>query len=720
LPASREELSAVASEPLYVEVAVFSPLTRAFTYLWPESLGVAQCGIRVQVPLGSSRRMGIVLRISLHPPGGIKMKSILDRWDENPLYSESRLRWLDRARRYYLAAPGEMFETAFAWARGDDRQRWHCPDVESLAEQDSDIAGAFSKRTTLSTGTLSKHGFTNLHHRLSVAQTSGLIHPVESLAERKTAVEFAEEPVPDRLFPAQDRAIDEILSAGSFASFLLFGPTGSGKTEVYLRAAIQKIQNGGQVLIMVPEIGLTPQWLARLQARLPDVAVWHSELTLRERSHVRFHLNDIKVLIGTRSAIFLPLPRLSLVIVDEEQDGSFKQGDGVRYSARDLAVLLAQELDIPIVMGSATPSMESWRQAMSGNYRILTLDRRVSPAPPLTRKIVDMRGVDTPLSDFLTRAIEDTRVAGSQTLLYLNRRGYAPALICSACGQVPECLNCSLRLTLHRRQKQLRCHACGFSRSVPRSCDQCGEDALLPLGEGTEKVEEQLRKVLPDLRFTCMDRDSVHCGQKRNEILQAFANGSLDCLIGTQMLIKGHHFPNVTLVGVVNADQGLSLPDFRAAEHWWQQLTQVLGRAGRGSRPGHIIIQSRNPEMPWLNCIGDEQARDFMEREARLRKELEFPPFARWVRLVFSSRKRGRAEASARSAANLFTAQGIDGITGPMLCPVERLEGRYRFELIIKDSSRRVLPWKLAPLLEELPLDTGVRRSVDVDPVEMT
>ncbi len=692
---------------------------RTFTYLWPQALGRPVCGIRVHVPFGRSRRLGVVVGVISEVPDGMEVKGILDRWDETPLYSEKRSRWLDRAGRYYLAAPGEMFETAFAWARGDDKQRWHCPDVDRLAKLDAELARSFLKRATLSVRALSKHGVAFPRHRLNIAAASELIHPVEPPAGGRPASGFTNEPIPDHLFPAQAVAMHAISDARGFSGFLLFGPTGSGKTEVYLRTAMKKIREGGQVLIMVPEIGLTPQWLARLLARLPDVAVWHSGLSAQERRYVRIHINNIKVLVGTRSAIFLSLPRLSLVIVDEEQDGSFKQGEGVNYSARDLAVLLAQELEIPVVLGSATPSIESWRHAMAGSYQLLTLNRRVSPAPPLEKSIIDMRGVALSLSDPLIKALETTHARGEQALLYLNRRGYAPALICAACGQVPECPHCSLRLTLHRRRRQLRCHVCGFIRPVPNSCEQCGEEALLPLGAGTEKVEEQLQAALPDLRFARMDRDSVNSEQKRTGILDAFANGSLDCLIGTQMIIKGHHFPNVTLVGVINADHGLSLPDFRAAERWWQQLTQVLGRAGRGSRPGKVIIQTRNPEAPWLACIGDEHSRAFLDRELELREGFEFPPFARWVRLVFSSRNRDRAEAAAQSAAKLFVVHGVAEVASPMPCPYERLAGRYRFELMIKDSSRKVLPWALAPLLKKLPAPTGVRRRVDVDPVDM-
>ncbi len=706
-----------------MQVAVFCPLARTFTYLWPQTLGVPLRGIRVRVPFGRGRRLGVVLKASAEaPPEGVEPKVILDRLDVSPLYCDARLKWLERAARYYLACPGEMYETAFAWTRGDDRQRWHCPDRQRLGGFDPDLAASFGSRSTLSVRTLATCPAAPpfLHHRLARAAEAGLIERVVSPLGKDRSAGFASEPVPRHLLPEQIEAVDSILGASGFSPFLLFGPTGSGKTEVYLRAAIKTIQAGGQVMILVPEIGLTPQWLGRLRARLPDVAVWHSGLGVHEKNRVRHQLNDIKVLIGTRSAVFLPLPRLSLVIVDEEHDTSFKQGEGVCYSGRDLAVLLAQQLDIPIVLGSATPSLESWRLARKGTYTLLSLTRNIGGGAPVRPGIVDMRGVEGPVTDELIEALRLACERGEQALLYLNRRGYAPALICAACGHVPECPACSLRLTLHRRRRQVRCHACGYIHPVPAACERCGEDALLPAGEGTEKVEDQLRARLPGLRFARLDRDTVGSGTKLIRILEAFNNGRLDCLIGTQMVVKGHHFPNVTLVGVVNADQGLSLPDFRAGERWWQQLTQVLGRTGRGPKPSRVIIQTRNPSAPWLHRLGSEHSEDFLNEELGIRESMAYPPFGRWIRMVFSSRDLMKARRAVQLAADTLAA-ALPEIhrAGPMPCPIERLAGRYRFEIILRDDSRRILPWKLENILKNLPVPPGVRRKVDVDPVDM-
>ncbi len=679
-------------------------------------------GIRVLVPFGRGRRLGVVLDVlSDAPPEGVEAKTVLDQWDVSSLYSGARIRWVERAARYYLASPGEMFETAFSWVRGDDKQRWHCPDTPALQSLDPGLSDAFSQRSTLSARTLAKKlGHSLLRYRLHRASEAGFICLAAGVEEKDLPDGFTAEDVPEHLFPAQSQALNEVVSSKAFSAFLLFGPTASGKTEVYLRVAMDKIRAGGQVLVLVPEIGLTPQWLLRLTARLPEVAVWHSGLSDRQRNHVRSRLKDIKVLVGTRSALFLPLPCLSLIVVDEEHDTSFKQGEGVRYSARDLAVLLAQELGIPVILGSATPSLESWNQVKTGSYKLLTLPERISSFPPIETEIVDMRGSTESISDILVNALQQTMERGEQALLYLNRRGYAPALICTACGHVPECPSCSLRLTLHRKCRQLRCHACGFVGAVPLVCIQCGEDALLPLGEGTEKVEEQLFSCFPDLRFARLDRDAVRSEKKLISVLERFSSGSLDCLVGTQMLIKGHHFPNVTLVGVINADLGLFLPDFRAGERWWQQLTQVLGRTGRGSKPGRVVVQSRNPDSPWLHRAGAAYSENFLNEELDLRKQLSYPPYERWVRLLFSAKEAARAENAARIASEKI-AKSLPGVrlVGPVPSPLERLAGRYRFEIIMRDAGRKILPWKLTPLLRTLRVPSGVRRKVDVDPMDM-
>ncbi len=700
---------------------MFSPLRQLFTYLWPASLGLPQVGVRVLVPFGRGRRYGLVWNVSTPAGERRELKVVLDRLDEQPLYDARRMQWLDRACRYYAAASGELAGAALAWASNEEKRRWRCLRPEDLCHSDPMLAQAFASRHTLAAATLRKKiPETDFFHRLGRAVEAGLVEEVAADTPCPVMPVMQGEAVPDHLFPAQQAALAAIDEARGFAPFLLFGCTGSGKTEVYLRAAQARVNAGGQALILVPEIGLTPQWLARLAARFKRVAVWHSGLTDIQRLDVRRRLPEVDVLIGTRSALFLPLPRLSIIVVDEEHDASFKQQEGVHYHARDLAVLLAQEAAIPVVLGSATPSLESWHLATQGRYRLLELPERIAPHAPPHIEVVDMRGEEAVLSSPMLAALRETKASGLQSLLYLNRRGYAPALMCTACGDVPQCPACSLRLALHRRRRQLRCHACGFLRPVPHTCEACGEDALMPLGEGTEKVEEQLASALPDLRFARLDRDAVRSGKRLTRVLGAFAAGELDCLVGTQMLVKGHHFPRVTLVGVVNADLGLGLPDFRAGERWWQQITQVVGRTGRGSRPGRVLVQTRNPGAEWLLRIGDTATRTTLDTELALRKTLAYPPFARWVRIVFSSVRsepsKTAAEVAARACARL--PQPVQCV-GPMPCAIERLAGRFRYELVLRDTGRQHLPWCLAPLLDSLKTPSTVRMRVDVDPLDM-
>jgi len=706
-----------------VEIAVFAPLNKTFTYQWPKWLGEPQPGIRVYVPFGRGRRLGVIWRVTVSPTDtSIELKAVIDRVDACPLYDSRHMQWLERACRYYVAAPGECAETAFAWAGNEDKRRWHCTDVVALSRLDDELAQAFARRKTLSATTLRKKlpalGF---YHRLRQAVEADILaeQSGKSVCNKTPAMPF--EPVPEHLTAAQQQALDAINHTSGFMPFLLFGCTGSGKTEVYLRAARQRVDSGSQVLILVPEIGLTPQWLARLATRFERIAVWHSGLSDTQRLQVRRELQDVEVLVGTRSALFLPLPRCSMIVVDEEHDTSFKQQEGMHYHARDLAVLLAQEMDIPVILGTATPSLESWRQAKEGRYQLLELPKRIAPHPDPMIETVDMRGVESALSGQLLTALRETKAKGLQALLYLNRRGYAPALMCTACGDVPECSSCSFRLTLHRRRKQLRCHACGFVRPVPVTCEHCGEDALLPLGEGTEKVEEQVITALPGLRMARLDRDAIRNETRLMRVLGDFSSGKLDCLVGTQMLIKGHHFPNVALVGVVNADLGLGLPDFRAGERWWQQITQVVGRTGRGGHPGRVMVQTRNPEAQWLSRIGGEQARDTLDAELSLRKTLDYPPFARWVRIIFSATRSDPAMQAAEHVAQACTAYLPESIKcmGPMPCAIERIATRYRFELVIRDATRKHLPWRLGPLLSRIAVPAGVRMRVDADPLDM-
>jgi primosomal protein N' (replication factor Y) len=701
----------------YVDVAVFAPLHGTYTYQWPETLGEPHSGLRIRVPFGKGWRCGVVITVH-HKAPDQQNKPVEDRLEMTPSCSPSYLSWIERASRYYLAPFGEFLETALAWGGTDEKRKFRLLDSEKLTLFDPELAEIFTTRRALSLKTVRQRASGSaVQMRLLRCIDAGALE--ELLSKHGNPSTSSDEPAIN-LRPAQQKAFDAILeNCDGFRSYLLFGATGSGKTEVYLRAAEQIVKGGRQALILVPEIALTPMWLERLSSRFDRIGVWHSAMGVDERRSVLEQLESLDVLIGTRSALFLPLPKLGFIVVDEEHDGSFKQQDGVAYSARDMALLLGQEMKVPVVLGSATPSLESWRQVKGGTMGLLELPERISPHAHINPEVVDLRDSGEVLSGQLLAALEETRAQGQQSILFLNRRGYSPALQCTACGDVPKCRACSLNLTLHRRARQLRCHACGWVEQVPRHCFSCGEDSLLPLGAGTEKLEELLAEKLPELRFARFDRDAITTNQRLIHTLNSFADGEIDCLIGTQMLVKGHHFPNVTLVGVVNADMGLSLPDFRAGERWWQQMTQVVGRAGRGEHPGRVIIQTNTPDAPWFERIGDESASEVMNEELSLREQLNYPPYARWVRIVFSSVQRDKAEAAADRMAAHLEQWGAVAYSGPMACPVERLSGRYRIEILLRDPDRKTLPWKLMPLLQKLSIPSGVRRKVDVDPIDM-
>ncbi|MES0372366.1 MAG: primosomal protein N' [Mariprofundaceae bacterium] len=702
----------------FVDVAVFAPLHGTYTYQWSENLGVAEPGLRIRVPFGKGWRNAVIISVHENTPD-YPCKPVDDCMELVPSCTPSYLSWIERASRYYLASFGEFIETALAWGGTDEKRKFRILDSEKLLSFDPELASIFTTRRALSLKTIrNRSSRSAVQMRILSSVDAGCLE--ELLSSKREPSSPEPENCLIELRSAQQNALDAILEdSDGFKSYLLFGATGSGKTEVYLRATEQLVQQGKQALILVPEIALTPMWMSRLQSRFEKIGVWHSAMGVDDRRSVLEQIDSLNVVIGTRSALFLPLPKLGVIVVDEEHDGSFKQQDGVAYSARDMALLLGQEMKVPVILGTATPSLESWRQVKGGSMQLLELPERISSHAQIKPEVIDLRKSDEVLSGSLLKALEETREKGQQSILFLNRRGYSPALQCTACGDVPACKACSLNLTLHRRARQLRCHACGWVEPVPRYCTSCGEDSLLPLGAGTEKLEELLAEKMPELRFARFDRDVITSNQRLLDTLDRFASGEIDCLIGTQMLVKGHHFPNVTLVGVVNADMGLSLPDFRAGEHWWQQMTQVLGRAGRGEHPGRVLIQTNDPDAPWFDRIGDESASEVMNDELLLREQLNYPPYARWVRIVFSSTHLNKAETAAGDMAAHLQHWGKVPFSGPMLCPLERLAGRYRVEILLRDTERKVLPWKLAPLLEKIPVPSGVRRKVDVDPLDM-
>jgi len=702
-----------------VQAAVFAPLWQEYTYLWPDHLGKPRLGLRITVPFGQSKRVAVVtgLHALESSDDSAMLKDVIDRLDDKPIFNALRRRWIERCAAYQLCTLGEMYETASAWAAIDKHRQFRCNQPDELLVADASLGRAFTTKRAISLSTIAQHSqLADVQWRALQAVKSGLLEEV--LLAPKKLPETQYQAI--SLRPSQQSAVQAISDQkNQFTPLLLFGCTGSGKTEVYLQAAEQCVAEGKQVLILVPEIGLTPMWLNRLSARFSEIGIWHSGLTHREKNHLRSRLSSVQILLGTRSALFLPLPNLALMVIDEEHDSSFKQQDGVQYSARDLSMLLAQELKIPLVLGSATPSLESWRQVQMESMQCFKLSERVYEHTAITPEIVDMRGSHDVFSPAMLERIIACHARGEQIMLYLNRRGYAPALQCTACGDVPKCPSCSVRLTLHRQAGMLRCHTCDYAKRVNLTCQQCGEKAYLPLGSGTERLEEDLQKAIPTLRLARFDRDVIKNAKDLTEVLSAFEAGDIDCLVGTQMLVKGHHFPNVTLVGVINADLGMNLPDFRASERWWQQMTQVFGRTGRGEKAGHVVVQTWSPDAPWFEKLDEQKAEDVLNEELSLREWTKFPPYARWVRIVFSSLAQQKALQAAKLFAERLVAWDAVKVSGPLPCAMERVANRYRFELIVRDETRRHLPWQLLPLLKLMRVPSGVRRKVDVDPLDL-
>ena len=541
---------------------------------------------------------------------------------------------------------------------------------------------------------------------LDVARTSG----PEPTPEQRTAVAAIES------------------SQGRYTSFLLHGVTGSGKTEVYLRAIESVVARGQQALVLVPEIALTPQLVSRFAARFDaPLAVLHSSLTDQERLRAwrAARSGAAPVVIGTRSAIFAPLAKPGLIVVDEEHDASYKQQEGFRYSARDLALVRAQRLAVPVVLGSATPSLESLERVRSGRGTLLELPNRTGGARPPQLHLIDLRkhaatqGIATPTLLTMKRHLD----AGGQVLLYLNRRGYAPSLFCPACGWVAPCPRCDARLTVHQRERSLHCHHCGTQQPVPEVCPTCGEP-VKPVGQGTERIEETLQRLFPELPLARIDRDAMRRRGSLEEAIERIHRGEVRILVGTQMLTKGHHFPDVSLVVVLNADQGLFGTDFRASERLAQTIVQVAGRAGRAERAGEVLIQTEFPEHPLLAQLVTGGYDAYAEAALQERKAASWPPFARIAVL--------RAEAAGREVPMTFLdrardlAQSCDvagiELLGPAAAPMERRAGHYRAQLLLHGQGHSQLQRLFSrwlPLVEDLPDARKVRWSLDVDPLEL-
>ncbi|NND47279.1 MAG: primosomal protein N' [Woeseiaceae bacterium] len=728
-----------------LNVAVNVPLSREFDYLPPGTGAPPAVGCRVLVPFGRRQQVGLVLGHSDQsslPPG--KIRRCDATIDESPLLAASDLRLIRFTSDYYHHPIGEVIAAALP-ALLRQGKALH-PTVETIAVSDLgqslDIE-ALAKRAPRQAELLEfliDAGGNGIDADRLTEELPSWRRVAKALFEKGHIARFevrSEDfdetlalPATDNLVLNDDqlRAVAALRTSDNFAAYLVDGVTGSGKTEIYLQRMRDMIEQGKQVLVLAPEIGLTPQLVARLRNRLGiEPALLHSGLTDIERLTAwrAARSGAAHLVVGTRSAIFTPLKNPGLIIVDEEHDHSFKQQEGLRYSARDLAIVRAKHLDVPVVLGTATPTLEMLQHCREGSYQHIRLPIRAGGAePPVIRLIDTIRAPATDgISEPLREAINDHLETGGQALIFLNRRGFAPTLICASCGHVAGCDRCDSRLTVHAHSNQLRCHHCGAYRPLDTRCGECGE-SVKPLGEGTQRLEETLRARFPGHSITRVDSDSTRRKGAMHEVLEQATEGDADILVGTQMLSKGHHFPKLSLVGIVNADQGLFGTDFRSAERMAQSIVQVAGRAGRESRRGEVLIQTGFPEHPfWSTLITggySQVANDALAERAVTR----WPPFTR-LALIRSAAHRhddalGFLEIARQSVAD--RADKTLRILGPVDAPMARRAGRYRAQLLLQSSDRQALQnllRELRPALEQEPMARKVRWSIDVDPIEL-
>jgi len=732
------------STNIYVRVAVPVPLRRCFDYRLPDSMdsNALKPGMRVWVPFARSKMMGIVEEFPVEPTiAPDKIKPVIKSPDSSPLLNSSLL-WLCRwASHYYHHPLGEVYNTALpVLFRKDKPAVLNKTFVWKLTEagQQADKLPANATRQRGVVQCLRDHpaglSSARLHDLLGNCSAA-----LDSLQKKGWLVQQEIQPVADEasqepaheLNACQQQAVAEVSEQLShFAAFLLFGVTGSGKTEVYLQIISRVLDAGQQILILVPEIGLTPQLLQRFSRRFAvPMVVFHSALGEGERAQnwLQASSGQARIVIGTRSAVFACLKNPGLIIVDEEHDSSFKQQDGFRYSARDLAVVRARHENIPVILGSATPSLESIMNAEEGRYTLLELPERAGQAIHPQMNLIDLRHqkLDEGLSTVLLKHIRHHIGQQGQVLLFLNRRGYAPTLLCHDCGWVGHCQRCDAHMTLHQASAQLRCHHCGLERPVDPYCPDCGSADLRPIGQGTERTEEALRRHFADVRIARIDRDTTRRKGEMERRLRQAESGKDQILLGTQLLAKGHHFPNVTLVAILDSDQGLFSADFRGSERMAQLILQVAGRAGRADKPGEVMIQTYHPDHTLLQYAIRQDYRALSKALLEERQHVQWPPYSHLVLLRAEATNKNRPIDFLREAADLARSHATStrvSLLGPVPAPMEKRAGRYRAQLLLQCTQRAELhqlidPWLEA--LEGLKSAKTVRWSLDVDPQDM-
>lgn len=728
-----------------LHIAIPAPLNKGFDYLPPlHSSGPLTPGIRVKVPFGKSKAIGILLELrtqsDIEPH---RLRPAEQSLDTAPLLPEDLFQLACWASEYYHHPIGEVFHTLLPVTLRQGHQ---------AQEQQTAYWRLTDQGRTISVEDL-KHSpvQATIYHCLSNqaegvnAQTLKSHHPnwrqaVKALIDKKLveaiayttlpALNLAADPSGPYLNEAQRAIITRIChDLNSYKPWLLDGVTGSGKTEVYIESVQHVLNNGKQVLILVPEIGLTPQLVDRFRNRLKArICIWHSSLSDQERLNTWLYSRsgDADIIIGTRSAVFLPFARAGLIVVDEEHDTSYKQQEGFRYHARDLAVYRAKQLNIPIILGSATPSLESLNNVLLKRYNVLQLPERAGGAVKPRAAILDMKTLPASslLSPLLISRIHQHLQQHNQVLLFLNRRGFSPVMMCYTCGWISDCPRCDAHMTYHKTRQQFQCHHCGAERAACSSCPDCGGAQIHPIGAGTERIEDEIEKIFPNTEQLRIDRDTTRRKGALERALKKARAGEAKILIGTQMLAKGHHFPDVTLVGILNIDQGLFSADFRGSEYMAQLITQVTGRAGRAARPGEVFIQTCQPNHPLLHTLITKGFTTFAEEALVERQNADLPPYSHLALLRAEAIKADRALSVLSKVREKLQAQNLFNVTilGPATAPMERRAGRYRAQLLLQSAQRTTLHAVLKhirPLLENMRAARSVRWSLDIDPVDM-
>ena len=747
--------------PRFAEVAVPLHVFQTFTYrLSPDQGQAARAGARLVVPLGRNLVTGYIVALldELPAASGLveaDLKEAQSLLDTVPVCNEEILQLARWVADYYACPIGEVLKATLPPGMSPSLSKRRPASfvkakLRRFVRLLTPVAKEEQKLTAAQQRVLSALESNGPLPLQSLIRTASVSASTVSTLEKKALVEvyvdavrrdplthsFIDGSKEHVLTAAQSAVLQQLearLNTGDYSAFLLHGVTGSGKTEIYMRAMSKALSMGRTAMMLVPEIALTPVFSQRLRGRFGDqVAIFHSSLQKGERfdEWTRVKNGEARVVIGTRSAVFAPVRKLGLIVVDEEHESSYRQQESPYYNARDVAIVRAQKESATVVLGSATPSLESFHNARKGKYQLISLSERIGARPMAEARIIDMRSVFNKhgkprvFSDELLEAIRETQERGEQSIILLNRRGYSSFILCRSCGESVQCPNCDVTLTYHRSERVIVCHYCNHREAVPRKCPSCGKKYIYYVGEGTEQLEEMLSHLFPSLRVARIDRDTTARRKVFEQSLADFSSGRIDTLVGTQMLAKGHDFPNVTLVGVVSVDAGLALPDFRSAERTFQLITQVAGRAGRGDRPGRVLIQTYHPYHYALRhaCAQDYAA--FYDEEVRYRQNHSYPPFVALASLLIHGADLARVRNDSlelRKQLDLANQARKCRILGPAPAPLARLKNEHRFQILLKSRSRKDLR-EVADVALKAATAGGINsRSVnlEIDPVSI-